>query len=124
MAADAKTRFWPLNRNSYPKQFDYVLINEQTMFLQTVERFRDIFLTENLPMQKTAHSIAYARYKIGQICQCVIMIIFPADHVVLNEKELKGRTIIFKYVLCVYQVFSVLFFDKSSNRFNFRVTFR
>jgi mannose-1-phosphate guanylyltransferase len=83
-----------------------------------VERFRDICLLENVyiltnetykdivkeqlpfliddqillePMQKnTAPCIAYASYKIGQICQDAVMIVAPADHIILKEKEFEA----------------------------------
>lgn len=121
MAGGAGTRFWPFSRNSFPKQFHDVLGTGQTLLQQTVERFRDICLPENVyiltnetykdivkqqlpfliddqillePMQKnTAPCIAYASYKIGQICQDAVMIVAPADHIILKEKEFEATVL-------------------------------
>ncbi|MDP1817330.1 MAG: sugar phosphate nucleotidyltransferase [Leadbetterella sp.] len=121
MAGGAGTRFWPFSRNSYPKQFHDVLGTGQTLLQQTVERFRDICLPENVyiltsesykeivkeqlpfliddqillePMRKnTAPCIAYASYKIGQICQDALMIVAPADHIILKEKEFEATVL-------------------------------
>jgi len=121
MAGGVGTRFWPFSRNSYPKQFHDVLGTGQTLLQQTVERFRDICLPENVyiltnetykdivkeqlpflidnqillePMQKnTAPCIAYASYKIGQICQDAVMIVAPADHIILKEKEFEATVL-------------------------------
>jgi mannose-1-phosphate guanylyltransferase len=115
MAGGAGTRFWPFSRNNYPKQFHDVLGTGQTLLQQTVERFKDICIPENVyiltseiykdivkeqlpflknsqillePMRKnTAPCIAYATYKIGQICKDAIMVVAPADHIILKEKE-------------------------------------
>lgn len=121
MAGGAGTRFWPFSRNSFPKQFHDVLGTGQTLLQQTVERFRDICLPENVyiltneaykdivkeqlpfliddqillePMQKnTAPCIAYASYKIGKICQDAVMIVAPADHIILKEKEFEATVL-------------------------------
>jgi mannose-1-phosphate guanylyltransferase len=118
MAGGIGTRFWPYSRNSKPKQFLDVLGTGKTLIQSTCDRFlplcpvenifvvtneehRDITL-EQLPMlskdqvltepmrKNTAACIAYASHKIAQKNNEAIMVVSPADHLILNEEEFKA----------------------------------
>jgi mannose-1-phosphate guanylyltransferase len=119
MAGGAGTRFWPFSRNNNPKQFHDVLGIGKTLLQQSAHRFKNICPLENiyvvtsrqyvdlvkeqLPFladsqilaeptrRNTAPCIAYACYKIGIINDKANIIISPADHIILNEKEFENR---------------------------------
>jgi mannose-1-phosphate guanylyltransferase len=115
MAGGIGTRFWPYSRNSKPKQFLDVLGMGKTLLQSTFERFRPLCPVENIlvvtneehgaitrdqlpqlaadqvltePMRKnTAPCIAYACYKIAKKNPRAVVVVSPADHLILNEKE-------------------------------------
>jgi mannose-1-phosphate guanylyltransferase len=118
MAGGIGTRFWPYSRNSKPKQFLDVLGTGKTLIQSTCDRFlplcpvenifvvtneehRDITL-EQLPMlakdqvltepmrKNTAACIAYASHKIAQRNKEAIMVVSPADHLILNDQEFQA----------------------------------
>lgn len=119
MAGGIGTRFWPISRSSYPKQFHDVLGVGKTMLQQTAERFEGIVAKENIyvvtseefagivqeqlpflspdqilkePQRKnTAPCIAYAAYKISKKHPKAKLIVAPADHVILKEDVFKER---------------------------------
>jgi mannose-1-phosphate guanylyltransferase len=119
MAGGIGTRFWPISRSNYPKQFHDVLGVGKTMLQQTAERFEGIVAPENIyvvtseefagivqeqlpylspdqilrePQRKnTAPCIAYAAYKISKKHPKAKLIIAPADHVILKEEVFKAR---------------------------------
>ena len=113
MAGGIGSRFWPISRTTYPKQFHDVLGVGQTMLQQTVERFRNICPVENifvvtnkdyqslvkeqLPFiadsqilsepvgRNTAPCIAYATYKIASRNADARIVVAPSDHLILKE---------------------------------------
>lgn len=115
MAGGIGTRFWPYSRNSQPKQFLDVLGTGKTLLQSTYERFLTLCPKENIlvvtndehgaitrsqlpdilpeqvltePMRKnTAPCIAYACYKIKSKNPDAVMVVSPADHLILNEAE-------------------------------------
>jgi mannose-1-phosphate guanylyltransferase len=115
MAGGIGTRFWPYSRNARPKQFLDVLGTGKTLIQSTCERFYPLCPKENIfvvtneehraitelqlpalqpsqvltePMRKnTAACIAYAAHKIALINAEAIMVVAPADHLILNEDE-------------------------------------
>jgi len=119
MAGGIGTRFWPISRSNYPKQFHDVLGVGKTMLQQTAERFEGIVEKENIyvvtseefagivqeqlpylspdqilkePQRKnTAPCIAYAAYKISKKHPKAKLIVAPADHVILKEDAFKAR---------------------------------
>jgi mannose-1-phosphate guanylyltransferase len=119
MAGGIGTRFWPISRSNYPKQFHDVLGVGKTMLQQTAERFEGIVEKENIyvvtseefagivqeqlpylspdqilkePQRKnTAPCIAYAAYKISKKHPKAQLIVAPADHVILKEEAFKAR---------------------------------
>ncbi|MGC4023374.1 MAG: mannose-1-phosphate guanylyltransferase [Cyclobacteriaceae bacterium] len=115
MAGGVGTRFWPYSRNSHPKQFLDVMGTGKTLLRSTFERFLSLCPLENIlvvtheehvtltrqqipelnesqilaePMRKnTAPCIAYACHKIKKINEQGIIIVSPADHLILNEVD-------------------------------------
>jgi mannose-1-phosphate guanylyltransferase len=117
MAGGVGVRFWPYSRNSKPKQFLDVLGTGRTLLQSTLDRFTGICPVENIfvvtheehaqlvktqlpelkdnqilaePMRKnTAPCIAYASYRIAQQNQDAVIVVSPADHLILKENEFK-----------------------------------
>ncbi len=113
MAGGIGSRFWPLSKISKPKQFLDILGTGRTLLQETWDRFSEIILPENIfvvtsenysnfvyeqlpgidpsqiilePMRKnTAPCIAYANYKIHQINPDAVVIVSPADHLILKQ---------------------------------------
>jgi mannose-1-phosphate guanylyltransferase len=115
MAGGVGSRFWPMSRSNYPKQFLDVLGTGKTLLQQTFSRFlhlcpkENIFIVTNAdykdlvneqikdldqnnillePSRKnTAPCIAYASYKIACRNPNAITVVAPSDHLILNEHE-------------------------------------
>ena len=115
MAGGIGSRFWPLSKDNYPKQFLDILGTGKSFIRSTYERFSPIIPDENflvvtnkaykqlvleqLPMLKadqvlceparrnTAPCIAYATYHIKSQCKDANIVVTPADHLVTNERE-------------------------------------
>ncbi len=115
MAGGIGSRFWPMSRNTLPKQFLDIMGTGKTLIRQTYERFLKICPPENIyivtneqyqehvysqlpelnknqvlaePQRRnTAPCIAYAAFKIAQINPDANMVIAPSDHVINDEKN-------------------------------------
>lgn len=115
MAGGIGSRFWPLSKDNYPKQFLDILGTGKSFIRSTYERFSPVIPDENflvvtnkaykhlvlehLPMLKpdqvlceparrnTAPCIAYAVYHIQSHCAEANIVVTPADHLVTNETE-------------------------------------
>lgn len=115
MAGGIGSRFWPMSRKEFPKQFHDVLGTGRTLIQQTADRFKNIcsknnmyvltnkdyahLVQEQLPdipkenilleplMRNTAPCIAYATYKIGISDPKANMIVSPADHLIVDITE-------------------------------------
>lgn len=115
MAGGVGSRFWPMSKTSTPKQFLDFLGTGETLIQQTYRRFRSFIEPENflvvtnaiykdqvleqLPelkedqvllepvMRNTAPCIAYAAHRIASSGEGANMIVTPADHLVMKEKE-------------------------------------
>lgn len=115
MAGGIGSRFWPMSRNNFPKQFIDILGNGKTLIRQTYERFSELCPKENIfivtneayldhvfkqipeltknqvlaePQRRnTAPCIAYAAMKIHSLNPDANLIIAPSDHVITNEKK-------------------------------------
>jgi len=115
MAGGIGSRFWPLSKNNYPKQFLDILGTGKSFIRSTFERFLPVVPAENFlvvtnaaykelvlqhipelspdqvlcePMRRnTAPCIAYANYRILSRCQDASIVVTPADHLVTNEVE-------------------------------------
>ena len=115
MAGGIGSRFWPLSRVNYPKQFLDILGSGKTLVQQTFDRFAKLIPPENIfvvtaneylditaeqlpqlpkenllgePFRKnTAPCIAYISFKLQQIDPEASLIVAPADHLILNEDK-------------------------------------
>ncbi len=115
MAGGIGSRFWPYSRNNRPKQFLDVLGSGSSLLQLTYRRFLDVCPEENIfivtsdsykqvvleqlpdvmpdrilaepARRNTAPCIAYASYKIRKINPRAVMVITPADHAIIKEKE-------------------------------------
>jgi mannose-1-phosphate guanylyltransferase len=115
MAGGIGSRFWPMSRNAFPKQFLDILGTGKTLLQQTYERFLNICPKEHIfivtneayvdlvrnqlpdvsaaqvlgePHRKnTAPCIAYASYKISHINPAANVIVAPSDHIILKDAE-------------------------------------
>jgi len=115
MAGGIGSRFWPMSRNTLPKQFLDIMGTGKTLIRQTYERFVKICPPENIyivtneqyqehvlaqlpelnknqilaePQRRnTAPCIAYAAFKIAQINPDANMVVAPSDHIINDEKS-------------------------------------
>ena len=113
MAGGIGTRFWPMSRTNFPKQFLDILNIGKTLIQTTFERFAHFIPLENiyvvtsneyvnivkkqlptLPLQNilaepsrknTAPCIAYISFKLHQLDPLAQMIVAPADHLISNN---------------------------------------
>jgi len=114
MAGGIGSRFWPMSRTAYPKQFLDILGTGRTLLQQTFDRYLNACPTENiyivtnalyvdlvleqLPELKrsqvlgeparrnTAPCIAYACHKIARLNPNANVIVAPSDHLILNQE--------------------------------------
>jgi mannose-1-phosphate guanylyltransferase len=112
MAGGIGSRFWPMSRTNYPKQFLDILNTGKTLIQATYERFAAFIPAENifvvtsneyinivkkqlphLPLQNilgepsrknTAPCIAYISYKLHQVDPQASLIVAPSDHLILD----------------------------------------
>lgn len=115
MAGGVGSRFWPISRQSKPKQFLDILGTGKTFLQQTYERFTGIVRPENIlvvtndqyrglvaeqlpqladhqilgePLgRNTAACIAYAAFRLRASDPDAMMIVTPADHLITGERE-------------------------------------
>jgi mannose-1-phosphate guanylyltransferase len=114
MAGGIGSRFWPMSRQDYPKQFLDILNTGKTLIQWTFERFASFIPIENIyvvtsqeysgivheqlpllpeanilgePSRKnTAPCIAYISFKLQQTDPKASLIVAPADHLILDKK--------------------------------------
>ena len=115
MAGGIGSRFWPVSRTTYPKQFiDFFGIGK-TLIQSTYERFLQICPPENIfivtndiyvdlvkeqiigikdhqilaepIMRNTAPCIAYGSMKIAKINPDAVIVVAPSDHTIGNQAE-------------------------------------
>ncbi|MBZ5859077.1 mannose-1-phosphate guanylyltransferase [Flavihumibacter profundi] len=117
MAGGIGSRFWPMSRTNYPKQFLDILNTGKTLIQWTYERYADFIPVENIfvvtseeyagivaeqlpnlpvanilgePSRKnTAPCIAYISFKLMQKDPKASLIIAPADHLILDKIAFK-----------------------------------
>lgn len=114
MAGGIGSRFWPMSKTSFPKQFIDILGTGRTLIQQTFDRLNIICPVENiyvvtnsmyrdlvqeqlgLPSEQilaepsrrnTAPCIAYANYVIAKKDPNANIIVAPADHLILKETK-------------------------------------
>ncbi len=114
MAGGIGSRFWPVSRSTYPKQFLDILGTGKSLIQNTYDRLARIVPKENifiltndlyfdlvkdqLPelsdnqiigepvMRNTAPCIAYGCYKINQINPDACIVVAPSDHLILDPE--------------------------------------
>ena len=110
MAGGIGSRFWPMSRSTFPKQFHDILGRGKTLIQETFERFsafipeENIYIVTNdkyydlvkaqLPQitdhqvllepvgRNTAPCVAYAAYKIQKQNPNATFVVAPADHLI------------------------------------------
>jgi mannose-1-phosphate guanylyltransferase len=115
MAGGVGSRFWPMSRTSYPKQFIDILGTGETLLQSTFRRFLKVCNSENIYIvtnesykdlvikqipgisedqiiseptrRNTAPCIAYASYKIFSRNKNANLIVAPSDHIIMKEDE-------------------------------------
>ncbi len=115
MAGGIGSRFWPVSRSSYPKQFHDILGTGKSLIRSTFERFQQFLpvehilvvtnaayvdlVLEQLPELKPAQVLAepigrntapcllYANKVIGQQHENAQIIVSPADHLIMNDAD-------------------------------------
>ena len=115
MAGGVGSRFWPVSRTSFPKQFLDILGTGQSLLQTTFARFKKIVPVENiyiltnenysllvqehLPeiathqiicepvMRNTAPCIAYGTAKIRKINDNANIVVAPSDHLILDTEN-------------------------------------
>ncbi len=113
MAGGIGSRFWPISRTSYPKQFIDILGTGKTLIQNTYDRFLKVCPKENiyvvtneiytglvkeqLPemadhqiltepvMRNTAPCVAYGCFKIESMNPDAAIVVAPSDHLILDE---------------------------------------
>lgn len=114
MAGGIGSRFWPMSRQNFPKQFLDILNTGKTLIQWTFDRFASFIPVENiyvvtsheysaivqeqlpnLPLENilgepsrknTAPCIAYISFKLLQADPKASLIVAPADHLILDTK--------------------------------------
>ncbi|MFT4023360.1 MAG: mannose-1-phosphate guanylyltransferase [Flavihumibacter sp.] len=117
MAGGIGSRFWPMSRTSYPKQFLDILNTGKTLIQWTFERYAEFIPKENIyvvtsdeyagivkdqlpdlpvenilgePSRKnTAPCIAYISFKLIQKDPKASLIVAPSDHLILDNIAFK-----------------------------------
>ena len=115
MAGGIGSRFWPISRTGFPKQFLDILGTGSTLIQQTFDRFKGIVPTENIfvitaneyvglvkdqlpeiadeniigePFRKnTAPCIALISFKLLKKDPDACLIVAPADHLILEKEK-------------------------------------
>ncbi|MEO1451930.1 MAG: mannose-1-phosphate guanylyltransferase, partial [Bacteroidota bacterium] len=113
MAGGIGSRFWPMSRSTFPKQFHDILDRGQTLIQETFQRFEAIVPAANIYVvtneryydlvktqlpkmtddqillepvgRNTAPCIAYAAYKIRKINPNAVFVVAPSDHLIAEE---------------------------------------
>ena len=115
MAGGIGSRFWPISKVTFPKQFLDILGTGETLIQQTFNRLQRVCPKENIlivtnknykdlcleqlpnviesnilcepAMRNTAPCVAYAAFKIQSMNENANMIIAASDHIILKEDE-------------------------------------
>jgi mannose-1-phosphate guanylyltransferase len=122
MAGGVGSRFWPMSRSLFPKQFHDILGTGKTLLQDTFDRFASFIPKENIyivtnekyfnlvkdqlpltgdhqvllePMgRNTAPCVAYAVYKIRKICPEAVFVVAPADHLIQREVDFRTNILL------------------------------
>ena len=113
MAGGIGSRFWPMSKENFPKQFLDILGTGETLIQQTFNRLQRVCPTQNIlivtnrnykdlcleqllnviesnilcepAMRNTAPCVAYAAFKIQSMNENANIIIAASDHIILKE---------------------------------------
>lgn len=119
MAGGVGSRFWPMSRTTFPKQFHDILGTGRTLLQQTADRFAGVCPPENIyivtnrdyaslvaeqlphlnehqillePLgRNTAPCVAYACMKIVAQNPDANIVVAPSDHIILKEEEFERK---------------------------------
>jgi mannose-1-phosphate guanylyltransferase len=120
MAGGIGSRFWPMSRASYPKQFLDILnsgktliqwtfdryaafIPKENIFVVTSQEYTDIVATQlpDMPIENilaepskknTAPCVAYIAFKLLQKNPNASLVVAPSDHMILDGETFKAIT--------------------------------
>jgi mannose-1-phosphate guanylyltransferase len=121
MAGGIGSRFWPMSRNNFPKQFIDILGTGKTLIRKTYDRFAALCPPENIyivtnesylphvfkqipelgkdqvlaePQRRnTSPCVAYAAAKIFSVNPDANLVVAPSDHIIENEKNFQNAII-------------------------------
>lgn len=113
LAGGIGSRFWPMSRESKPKQFIDILGTGNTLIQEAYKRYSKIAYNENIYVianekyvdlvadqlpdlhrsqilgepygKNTAACVAYASFKISELSKDGILIVAPSDHLIMDE---------------------------------------
>ncbi|MEL6677002.1 MAG: mannose-1-phosphate guanylyltransferase [Bacteroidota bacterium] len=113
MAGGIGSRFWPMSRSEFPKQFHDILGRGKTLIQETFDRFAAFVPEENIYVvtnsryydlvkeqlpsmtddqvllepvgRNTAPCVAYACFKINKINPDAVFVVAPSDHLIAKE---------------------------------------
>jgi mannose-1-phosphate guanylyltransferase len=117
MAGGIGSRFWPVSRTNFPKQFIDILGTGESLIQSTYKRFAEVVPEENIfvvtseeygtlvsqqlptikveniltePMRKnTAPCVAYVSYKLKSLNPNACLICAPSDHLIIDNTNFK-----------------------------------
>lgn len=117
MAGGIGSRFWPMSRQSFPKQFHDILGTGKTLIQMTYERYSDFIPASNILIvtnqryadlvkeqlpgvtdaqlllepvgRNTAPCIAYASYRIRKENPNAGVVVAASDHLILNKENFR-----------------------------------
>lgn len=117
MAGGIGSRFWPMSRTSYPKQFLDILNTGKTLLQSTYERYLNFIPNENIyivtsaeyvsivkeqlpnlpeenvigePERKnTAACIALISFKLKKLNPAANLVVAPSDHMIANDEQFR-----------------------------------
>ncbi|MEL6628099.1 MAG: mannose-1-phosphate guanylyltransferase [Bacteroidota bacterium] len=122
MAGGIGSRFWPMSRAAFPKQFHDILGTGKTLIQDTFDRFASFVPAENIYVvtneryfdlvkeqipamsddqillepvgRNTAPCVAYAAYKINKINPNATFVVAPSDHLIQKEEVFKQKILL------------------------------
>lgn len=122
MAGGIGSRFWPLSRSKYPKQFLDILGTGESLLQSTFNRFKKFIPAENIyfitskkyvdlinkqipglnkdqilaepARRNTAPCVAYFSNKIYRKDKDAVLMIAPSDHIILNGSEFENKILL------------------------------
>jgi mannose-1-phosphate guanylyltransferase len=68
MAGGVGSRFWPVSKESFPKQFHDMLGTGQTLLQKTASRLEGLIPKENIPSKNKPVSVVCCCDRLQQVC--------------------------------------------------------